>query len=270
MRTTVKTSSAPAFSLVELLVVIAILAVLVSLLLPSLRMARFQAKIVMCMGQYKQMALASRMYAVDNKGWLFEKTSIRQEYLTESLVSNEFQSVGIMAWYPYLNTSKAYYCPDAPTNGAFAPSNNITKAFTTPVTGLRSTFVTPRVRFGGTPAGGTYNRYVAREAKPTGMYISGKLDDNLSDSNGRQRPILVDTNFFTPTYASQYAAHSINPLYGGCHEGQFSPVLYADGTVLQMKEDFANKFYWGYLYIGESSLSWHDGSDWTALMAVRQ
>jgi prepilin-type N-terminal cleavage/methylation domain-containing protein len=258
------------FTLVELLVVIAIIALLVSLLAPSLKQARFEAKKVACMGNYKQMSLAMGMYGYDNKGWLFQTTGIRQEYLTEALVSNEGQSMGLMAWYPYLNTGKIYYCPDAPRGGGYSNPKNIDRAYTTPITGLRTTFLTPRVRFGAITPGGTYNRYLAAERKPSGMYISGKIDDNLSDVNGRQRPILVDVNFFTPSYAVQYSAHVINSLYGGCHEGTFTPVLYADGTVLKMKEDFAGKMYWGYLYIGESSLGWHDGSDWTALMAVRQ
>jgi len=81
--------------------------------------------------------------------------------------------------------------------------------------------------------------------------------------------LLVDVMFTTPTDAPQYASHILSTVYGVSHQGRFSPVLYADGAVLGMKEDFVGKFFWGYRWIGDSTLSWHDGSDWTALQALR-
>jgi prepilin-type N-terminal cleavage/methylation domain-containing protein len=56
-----------AFTLVELLVVISIIAVLLSVLLPSLRKARDSAKITVCASNQKQLVTAALLYATANK-----------------------------------------------------------------------------------------------------------------------------------------------------------------------------------------------------------
>ena len=56
------------FTLVELLVVIAIIALLLSILMPSLNRARFIAKRVVCFNNVKSQFLPQMMYAGDNNG----------------------------------------------------------------------------------------------------------------------------------------------------------------------------------------------------------
>ena len=56
------------FTLVELLVVIAIIAVLLSILMPSLRAAREQARLIIGKARENQLGLANIMYADGNNG----------------------------------------------------------------------------------------------------------------------------------------------------------------------------------------------------------
>jgi prepilin-type processing-associated H-X9-DG protein/prepilin-type N-terminal cleavage/methylation domain-containing protein len=59
-----------AFTLIELLVVVAIIALLISILLPSLHRAKAQARQVMCMTNMRSQGEAARFYMADNGGWL--------------------------------------------------------------------------------------------------------------------------------------------------------------------------------------------------------
>jgi prepilin-type N-terminal cleavage/methylation domain-containing protein len=65
-----KMGSRKGFTLIELLVVVAIIAVLISLLLPSLSRARESAKNVACQSNQKQIGMAMLMYANDFNDYL--------------------------------------------------------------------------------------------------------------------------------------------------------------------------------------------------------
>ena len=58
-----------AFTLLELLVVIGIIALLVSILLPTLNKARESAQTVKCLSNLRQLGQANSMYAADSDGW---------------------------------------------------------------------------------------------------------------------------------------------------------------------------------------------------------
>src|SRR5438046_1740734 len=71
----------PGFTLIEILVVVAIIALLISILLPSLSKAREQARALVCKTRLTQLYRGHVFYAADNKGlfphwdwWLWDGT----------------------------------------------------------------------------------------------------------------------------------------------------------------------------------------------------
>jgi prepilin-type N-terminal cleavage/methylation domain-containing protein/prepilin-type processing-associated H-X9-DG protein len=70
-----------AFTLIELLVVVAIIALLISILLPSLNGARNQAKQVYCLNNLSQIGKAALVYAHQYKDYLVQSDPVTQQDL---------------------------------------------------------------------------------------------------------------------------------------------------------------------------------------------
>ncbi|HAB19007.1 MAG TPA: Type II secretory pathway pseudopilin PulG-like protein [Verrucomicrobiales bacterium] len=118
--------STRAFTLIELLVVIAIIAILASLLLPTLANAKERAFRTQCVNNNKQLAIAMTLYAGDSadympwpnwgnttRGWLYQPTSGRAP---DPLKTNENQFIEAGLYWPYLKVRKVYNCPLDRTN----------------------------------------------------------------------------------------------------------------------------------------------------------
>ena len=94
------------FALVKLLVVIAIIAILASMLLPALNMARDKAKTIACASNLKQLGTATINYLGDYDA--------RIPFFLD-LAAGKYRSVSAPAWYtrlaPYVNVKNSISNP---------------------------------------------------------------------------------------------------------------------------------------------------------------
>ncbi len=112
------------FTLIELLVVIAVIAVLMGILMPSLRMAREQARSIYCQSNLKTLVLGYKLYAEDNNSKLvnghchINGFNPQNPYWVKippdgenSTVEEKIEYIKQGALWNYVNNEKVYRCP---------------------------------------------------------------------------------------------------------------------------------------------------------------
>jgi len=121
-----------AFTLIELLVVIAIIAVLMAILMPTLRRARESGKRAVCLNNTKNLALGWTIYCGDNDGrlpngqahevgserlgWVLRVEAPYQTTPLEAPVELQLDAIKKGQLFPYFPDVKAYRCPVAKKN----------------------------------------------------------------------------------------------------------------------------------------------------------
>jgi len=97
-----------AFTLIELLVVIAIIGILAALLLPALSSAKQKAWAATCNSNMRQIGVALRMFADDNRGWYpMSRARIPWNHLNPESPSNSWMQQIVSS----VRNTNVYQCP---------------------------------------------------------------------------------------------------------------------------------------------------------------
>lgn len=174
-----------AFTLIELLVVVAIIATLISILLPSLRMARNSARTVKCLSNVRQWGTGTLMWSDDNRGdlpWDGPST----EKLEEVVKSDGTQAYEIDYFYP--NAVPPYVASDRyddiiETAAAQGRPKDI------PLPGSDSLFVCPSAKYpkaSDTPPEAPY----AITGTPYYFYYNYVINSKLENGSRDSWPLL--------------------------------------------------------------------------------
>ena len=110
------------FTIIELMTVIAIIAVLTAILLPSVRKAWEQARLVKCESNLRQLTHAYTLYTSDNDDTLLPPDSTAAQ---PGLPANNSDGIVILPLYNnYIPTTGVFHCPSDPRDGAISYSIN--------------------------------------------------------------------------------------------------------------------------------------------------
>ncbi|MHC4116718.1 MAG: prepilin-type N-terminal cleavage/methylation domain-containing protein [Planctomycetota bacterium] len=232
------------FTLIELLVVIAIIAILMAILMPTLKRAKEQGRRAVCLSNLKQLQLAWSMYADENDDKIVNGEAAngsdgaapmpgpsharhpREQWWTGDDVADfwagtshppEVQKRAIRAGalWPYTKKETLYRCPTG-VSGEMR-----TYTITDAMNGLRRS--------------GTYNGNVGKRVGRTVLWVKKRSD--IVSPGPAQRIVFLDEGRITP---DSYATHYEN-------ERWWDPpfVRHGDGTNVSFADGHAD--YWKFM-----------------------
>ncbi len=237
-----------AFTLIELLVVVSIIAVLMSIMMPSLQKAREQSKRVVCSNRLKQLGVAFYLYGEDNKGMLpkwrdgNDPTApgpVNHFLIINSLVELTAAGGGKNLYPNYIEDRHVFYCPnsdysDLPAKEAFDTG----KLTWSPEKAGYDTWSSFYYLGGGN---GTFEQLV----KSSSGMPTIKSPRYLSDK-GTLSPLMMDSWVWLPTAQRGYVNHTAKGASNVSNDAAGCNVLLVDTHVEWYKAaDIKGEIRWG-------------------------